>query len=126
MRGTAAVERIAERLRDRRHLSPRFMREFQPELVDAGGAPVVEMSAGFLRLGAEDGIAAAYVGHHRMRAACRVAQCHTVLLAGAAAVAIAGAGREKPAEDAVLHVEDGEVLVGDRLDEIGARVAREL
>src|SRR5450755_4012310 len=125
MRGTAAFERVAERLCDSRHLNSRFMREFQAELVDAGRPPLVEMCARFLRLGAEDGISAAYVGHHRMRAASRVAQRHTVFLAGAAAVAIAGAGREKPAEYAVLHVEDRQVLVGHYLDGPGARAARQ-
>ena len=36
-----------------------------------------------------------------------------MFFAGAAAVAVAGAGREEAAEDTVLGVEDGEVLIGD-------------
>ena len=84
------------------------------------------MAAGFLRFGAEDGVAAAHVGHHGMRAAGGVAQGDAVLLAGAAAIAIAGAGGKEAAEDAVLGVEDGQMLVGDGFDPACARAARQL
>src|ERR1700676_2873933 len=97
-----AGQGIAERRYNSIHLTSGFMREFQTELVDAGGPPVIQVRACFLRLGTETRIAAAYVGHHRMRAACRVAQGHTVFFAGPAAVAIAGPGGEKAAENAVL------------------------
>ena len=98
----------------------RFVRELQAEARDAGRAPRVQMQAGLLRFGAEDGVAAADIGHHGMRAARGVAQRHAVLFAGAAAIAIAGAGGEEAAEDAMLGVEDGQVLVGDGLDAFAA------
>ena len=50
-----------------------------------------------------------------MRAAFGILQRDAVFFAGAAAIAIAGSGGEKAAEDAVLGVEDGEVLIGDGL-----------
>ena len=43
--------------------------------------------------------------------------------AGAAAIAVAGAGGEEAGEDAVLGVEDGQVLIGDGFDAIGAGFA---
>ena len=82
-------------------------------------------AAGVLGLGAEHGVAAAHVGQHGMRAAGLVAQGHAVVLARAAAIAIACAGRKEAAEDAVLGVEYGEVLIGDGLDVRGAGLARE-
>ena len=82
------------------------------------------MPARLLRFGAEDGVAAADVGHHRMGASGRVASGRLVLLARTAAIAIAGSGGEKAAEHAVLGMKDRQVLVGDRLDSRAAAVAR--
>jgi hypothetical protein len=96
------------------------MDELQTEVTYTCTSPVVDMQACFLRFRAEDGIAATYIGHHRMRAAANVADGDTVLFAGAAAVFIACAGREETAEDAVLSVEDREVLPCDRFDPISA------
>ena len=96
------------------------MHELQAEVADAGGAPGFQVQAGLLRFGAEDGVAAADVGHHRMRAPGGIAQRDAVLFAGTAAIAIAGAGGEEAAEDAVLGVEDRQVLVGDGLDALAA------
>lgn len=49
-----------------------------------------------------------------------------MLFAGAAAIKIAGACGEEAAEDAMLGVEDGQVLVGDELDASGIGGAGDL
>src|SRR4051812_2811005 len=55
-----------------------------------------------------------------------VAHAHDVLLAGAPAVAIAGAGGKEPAEDAMLRMENRQVLVGDSLDPVAPNLASQL
>ena len=55
-----------------------------------------------------------------MRAGLLVAQLHAVFLAGAAAIAVAGAVRKKAAEDAMLGMEDRKMLVRDGLDRLRA------
>ena len=100
-----------------------FVDELGAEVADAGVEPAIQMRGGLLRLRAEDGVAAADVGHHGMGAAARIAQLHAMLLARAAAIAVAGAGGKEAAEHAVLGVKHGEVLVDDRLDFVRARCA---
>ena len=112
---------LFESSRDARHLRGGFVRELEPEMADAGARASRPDAGGFLRFGAEDGIAAADVGHHRMRAAGRIAQRHAMLFARAAAIAIAGAGRKEAAEDAVLGVEHRQVLIGDGFDAVRRR-----
>ena len=108
--------RSQRRRKTSRDLVGGFVDEFQAEVADAGLSPRVEVGAGFLRFGSEDGVAAAYVGEHRMGAAFGVLEGDAVFFAGAAAIAIAGAVREEAAEDAVLGVEHGQMLVGDGFD----------
>src|SRR5258706_13335498 len=74
------------------------------------------MSAGFLRLCAENRVAAAHVGEDWMRPAFGVLKLDAMLFAGPAAIAIAGALRQEAAEDAVLGVKHRQMLVGDGLD----------
>src|SRR5579863_7084851 len=102
------------------------MDELNAEMADTGVEPLDQMRRGFLRLRTENGIAAADVGHDGMGAAARVAQFDAMLFAGASAIAITGAGGEEAAEDAVLGMEDGEVLVGDRLDFSGTSADRQV
>ena len=102
------------------------MDELEPEMPDPRRAPEIEMRARFLRFGAENGVAAADVGHDGVRAAGVIAQFDAVLFAGAAAILVAGAVGEEAAEDAVLGVEDGQVLAGDGFDMLRARVARQI
>ncbi len=70
-------------------------------------APRVEVRAGFLGFGSEDGVAAANVGEDRVGAAFGILQRDAVFFAGAAAIAVAGSFRQEAAEDAVLGVEYG-------------------
>src|SRR3954453_16648868 len=64
---------IVEGLRDGGDLFTGLVREFQAETKDSGGHPLFQMTAGLLRFSAEHRVAAADVGHQRMRAACGVA-----------------------------------------------------
>ena len=87
--------------------------------------PCVEVQARFLRFGAEYGVAAADVGHDRMRAPTDITNGDAMLFAGTAAILVARAGGEEAAEDAVLGVEDGQVLVSDGFDPVASDFARE-
>src|SRR5258708_7642527 len=83
------------------------------------------MRTGLLGLGAEYGVAAANVGHHRVLAAGGIAQFHEVLLARPAAILITGPSGEEAAEHAVLRVEYGQVLIRDGFDTRTAHRASE-
>src|SRR5262249_3317639 len=111
---------------DAHNLFRRFVREFQAELRNARVAPGGKVGAGFLRFGSEYGIAAPDVSEDRMSAARGVLQCEHVFFAGPAAIAVTGAGGQKAAEDAVLGMENGQVLIGDGLDTTAADLAGEI
>ena len=96
------------------------MHEFQAEVANAGLSPRVYRGAGLLRLRAENRIAAAHVGEHRMRPAFGVLKLDAVLLAGTSTIAIAGSFGQEAAEDAVLGVKHGQMLIGDGLDVLRA------
>src|SRR5690349_3478602 len=101
------------------------MRELQPEMSDSRVAPSGQMLTRLLRFGAKHRITAPDIGQDGMRTSCRVPQRDRVLLARPAAIAIAGAGRQKPAKHAVLGVKDRQMLVRDRFNYAAARLARE-
>jgi len=117
--GLFAGKRVPERAADTRDLFGCFVDELEAEMADAGAPPIVQVHAGFLRLGAKDRVATAHVRHHRVSASTHVAQRHAVLLARMAAVLVAGARRQEATEDAVFCVEDGQVLVGHNLQLVG-------
>ncbi len=71
------------------------------------------MRACLLRLRAEDRIPAANVGDYRMRAALWISQGDPMLFAWPAAIAIRRAAGKESAEDAMLGVEDRQMLIGD-------------
>ena len=60
--GDAGVERCVEGVVNFADLRCGFVDEFEAVVDDAGVSPRVEVGAGFLGFGAEDGIAAAYIG----------------------------------------------------------------
>ena len=97
------------------HLLRGFVDKLEPEMADARREPICKMRAGFLSFSSENGIAAADVGHHRMRSSTRILQRNPVAFAGPAAVLITGAGGKEPAEDAVFGVEYRQVVIGDNL-----------
>src|SRR5882757_8016525 len=76
------------------------------------------MHTGFLRLGAENGVAASDIGNYRMGAACMITQFDFVFFARTAAVLVTRAGRQKTAEYTVLRVEDREMLIRHGLDQV--------
>ena len=120
LRGLFAGKCIPEGAADARDLLGRLMDELEAEMADAGAPPVVQVHAGFLRLRAKNRVAAAHIGHHGIGASIYVAQRHAMRLARVAAVFVAGACRQKTAEDAVFGVEHSQVLVGHDLQLSGS------
>ena len=108
------LKRFAESIDDAGNLLGRLMDELHAEVPEPYPKPLGEMAAGFLRLGAEDRVPAAYVGHHRMRLAAFIAQRHAMFFARMAAIDVAGAFREEPAEHTMLGVENGQMMIDDR------------
>ena len=104
---------------DETELVSRFMHKFQAEVVDVGGAPNLEMSAGLLGFSAKDGVATADVGDDGVLAALLVLQRDAVLFARPSTVKMGGALGEETAEDAVFGVEDGQMLIGDGFNAVG-------
>ena len=109
----AATEKVRKRLADAGHLFRRLMDKLEPEMPDSRREPLGQMEARLLRFGAKYSVAAADVGHYRMRAARGIPQRDPVFLARPSAIAIAGAGGKESAKDAVFGVEYGQVMVGD-------------
>src|SRR5208283_573411 len=81
---------------------------------NSGAPPEIQMRAGFLRFGPENSVAATNVGHYRMRPTGGIPNRDAVFFTWPAAVEIAVAFRQEPAENAVFGVEHGKVLPGDR------------
>mmetsp|Transcript_10835 Transcript_10835/g.30727 ORF Transcript_10835/g.30727 Transcript_10835/m.30727 type:complete len:306 (+) Transcript_10835:53-970(+) len=93
-----------------------LVHKLHPELPHPCADQRVDVVDAGLGLGVEDRVAAAHVRQDKMVLPFAVPQVHGVELAGVATVTVAVAGAEEAAEHAVLHVEDGEVLVEDDLE----------
>ncbi len=91
--GHLAVERAAECGDNGADFFGGFVDEFEAEVMDAGFEPIGHVGGGLLGFGAEDGVAAADVGHDGMGAAVFVFERDTVFFAGPAAVAVGRAVR---------------------------------
>ena len=104
---------IRDSVSDLLNLVCRFMDEFQTKVMNAGLAPRIDVRTCLLRLRAEDRIPAANVSYYRMRPALWISQGDPMLFAWTAAIAIRGAGGKESAKDAMLGVEDGQMLIGD-------------
>ena len=124
--GRPARQRLVKRLEHASDLIRGFVDKFQSQMANAGLPPGFQMRARLLRFRSENRVAATHVSHHWMRAAFGILEFHAVLFARTAAIAIAGSRGQKPAEHAVLGVEDGQVLVGDGFDALPARAACEI
>src|SRR5437868_5129723 len=109
----ASRQEFVERFGDARQLIGGLVDEFQSHVTNPGVEPILQVAAGFLSFRPEDGVAAADVGHYGMRTARGIAEGDPMFLARASAIAVAGSGGKKSAEDAMLGVEDGQMLVGD-------------
>lgn len=70
----------------------------------------------------EEGVTAADIGLEAMELADAVAEVDDVFFAGSAAVFVGGAGAEEGAEDAMLHMKHGHVLVEGEFQPIGWRL----
>jgi len=63
-----AGQAVFKRSANSSHLLRRFVDKLEPEVTNSRRKPGRKMRAGLLRFGSENSIAAADVGHHRMRA----------------------------------------------------------
>ena len=68
-----AAEGAPERASYLLHLLGGFMDKLQSKVAYAGGLPFVQVPARFLAFGAEDGVAASYIGQHGMQASAGIA-----------------------------------------------------
>jgi len=116
----SAAEKCLERSRNVLNLAPRFVREFQTEVANPRLAPRINVRTCLLRLRAEDRISAANISDYRMRTALWISQCDPMLFAWPAAIAVGCAGGKEAAEDAVLGMENGQMLIGYRFQALRA------
>jgi hypothetical protein len=93
----------------------RLVNEFKTEMPNTGALPRLKMAAGLLGFRTENCVPATNVGHDCVCAAIQVAELDAMALTGMSAVLEARAVRQEAAEDAVLGMEDGQMLVGDDL-----------
>src|SRR5579862_3372546 len=101
------------------------MHKLQSKVSNPGGSPKIEMRARFLRLCAEHCVPAPDIRHYGVRAPCVIPQLHAMLLARTSAILVTRAIREKAAENAVLRMENRQVLISDHLQVLRTRVAGE-
>ena len=111
-----AFECRLPRLNHACHLLGGFVRELEAKLVNARATPLLEVLRTGLCLRIEDGVAATHVRHDWMLKAVFVPQGDGMRFTGMTAVGVIGAGRKEAAEDAMLGVKDGQVVVGDHLE----------
>ena len=82
------------------------------------------MLACLLCFGPKDGVATTDIGHNRMAASLHIAQRNPMFLARFATILVAGASREEAAEDAMFGVENGQMLIGNDFELVGAKALR--
>jgi hypothetical protein len=109
-----------KRGRNALHLLRGFVHKLEAKMANSHLAPRIHVRTGLLRLRAKNRVTTANIGDHRMRAAFSIPQSHSMLLAGPAAIAIRSAARKEPAEDAMLGVEDWQMLVSNGFQPLGA------
>ena len=102
-----------------------FVDKLEAEMAGAQGQEAGGVLGAGLGAGVKQCITAAGVGLERMLLADAVAQGGGVAVAGAAAVGVIGAVGEEGAEEAVLHVKHGDVLVKGDLEPGGRGRAQE-
>lgn len=103
----------------------RLLEEFDPECAEASPVEIVEIGGSALRGGMKEGIAASDIGTERVLHANSVTQVDAVLLAGATAIRMVGAFRQKCSEHAMLHMKHGHVMVKGEFEPLGGRFAEE-
>ena len=101
-----------------------FIHEFDAKMACTDGAKSLEIFGASLGHGIEDSIAATSVGLERMLRADAVLELDIVGIAGAATISIVGAFGEERAENAVLHVEHGHVLVQGDFEPVRGSAAK--
>ena len=102
-----------------------FVQQFDAEAGKACGAEVLVVAGTALGLAVEEGVAAADIGLQAVELANAVPEVDDVGLTGAAAVFVGGAAAEEGAENAVLHVKHGHVLVKGKLEPLGRGAVKE-
>jgi hypothetical protein len=104
------------------HLLGALVDELQPEVPNLSLELQWHVFRANLRFGPEDCVATPHIRHHRVHLSGFVLQCHTVRFTGVSAVRVVSAGGQKAAEDAVLSVKHGEMLVDDHLQSVCCQV----
>src|SRR5215471_5224624 len=97
------------------HLLGALMHELEPEVPKPSIEPQLEVFGASLRLGPEDRVTATHIRHDGVHPSGFVLERHTVRFTRMPAVGIVGAGGQEAAEDAVLHVKHGEMLIDNDL-----------
>jgi len=120
------VKSILKQARDLTDLITGLMYKFQPVIFDSSVAPCLQVLTGLLSLSPKDSVAAPNVSHDGMRAAIVVAQGYSMLLTWPAAVLIASACGKEAAKDAMLRMEDRQMLIGDHFELTGPDCSRQI
>src|SRR5262245_47751095 len=97
------------------HLLGALMHELEPEVPNPSIEPQWEVFCANLRLGSEDRIAATYIRHDGVHPSGFVLERHTVRFTRMPAVGIVSASGQEAAEDAMLRVKHGEMLIDNGL-----------
>src|ERR1035437_36078 len=119
--GDLAAQQLAVSRNSLRRLVGGFVQELDPEMPHAQGQHARDIIRARLGQRIEDGVAAAGIRLDRVLRAHAVAQLQIVLVAGPAAVRVVRAAGEKSAEDAMLHVKHGHMLVNGDLEPLRRR-----
>ena len=88
-----------------------LMDELEPKVTNTSIEPQLEVLCSHLRFSPEDRIAAPHIRHHRVPPSGFILERHTVRFTRVPAVGVVGASGQKAAEDAVLGVKHGKMLI---------------
>src|SRR5262245_59662327 len=91
------------------------MHELESEVPNPSTEPQLEVFYANLRLGSEDCVAATHIRHDGVHPSGFVLERHTVRFTRMPAVGIVSASGQEAAEDAVLCVKHGEMLIDNDL-----------
>jgi len=96
-----------------------FVQEFNAIISQSSGEETLEKTGTGLGATVEERVAAADIGLEAVELADAIAEVDDVLFARSATVLVGGAAAEEGAEDAVLHMKHGHVLVEGELQPLG-------
>ena len=123
--GNFAAQQLPIFLDQVRNLFGPFVYKLNPEMTQPQSEQMADILGAGLRSRVENGVTAADVSLERVFGSDSIAQAHLMFVAWPPAIGVIGSFRKKGAEDTMLHVKHGHMLVDGDFVPIGRRTAEQ-